>query len=123
MHEITFNELPEAITQLRSDVSEIKRLLLEKVNIPQPTEVDRWFNIDELCEYLPDKPAKATIYGYVHSLLIPFHKTTKRLRFLKSEIDSWLKSGKRKTVAEIEAETDQYLVKTRRRDNTKKEKH
>ena len=115
METITFEQLPKAITELSQKIDNLVRLTLEKSNAPQPQpETDRWFTIDELCEYLPDKPAKATVYGYVHSLSIPFHKTTKRLRFLKSEIDLWLKSGKRKTVSEIEAEADQYLIKRKK---------
>jgi predicted DNA-binding transcriptional regulator AlpA len=76
-----------------------------------PTESDRWFDLPELCDYLPDKPAKATVYGYVSANTIPCHKGAKKLRFLKSEIDTWLKQGRKKTVAEIEQETDQYLSK------------
>ena len=99
-------------------LSNIENLLLDLKHAPKTAcdlpETDRWFTINELCEYLPDKPVKSTIYGYVHTLSIPFHKTTKRLRFLKSEIDTWLKSGKRKTVSEIEDEADQYFVKNKR---------
>jgi hypothetical protein len=29
--------------------------------------------------------------------------------FLKSEIDTWLKLGRKKTVAEIQAEAEQYV--------------
>jgi len=111
--EITFDNLPQAVTLLTSEVSEIKRLLLAQSS-QQPTETDRWFDLNELCEYLPDKPAKATAYGWVHDGSIPCHKGAKKLRFLKSEIDEWLKSGKRKTVAEIKAEADKYLNRKKR---------
>ncbi|MBL4586010.1 MAG: helix-turn-helix domain-containing protein [Flavobacteriales bacterium] len=86
----------------------MKRLLLEKSS-EQPTETDRWFDLTELCNYHPDKPAKATAYGWVHSGLIPVHKGGKKLRFLKSEIDSWLRQGRKKTFAETASEADQYL--------------
>ena len=113
---ITFETLLQSFPQLCEDMAFIKRHLLERSNENQ-TETERWFNIDELCEYLPDKPAKATVYGYVHSLSIPFHKTTKRLRFLKSEIDNWLKQGRKKTLAEITGEADRYLIKKRGANN------
>lgn len=74
-------------------------------------ETDRWFDLTELCNYLPDKPAKPTVYGWVHVGLIPCHKGGKKLRFLKSEIDTWLKQGRKKTLAEVAIETDQYLSK------------
>jgi site-specific DNA-methyltransferase (adenine-specific) len=47
---------------------------------------------DELCEYMPDRPTKATVYGWVHANKVPVHKGGKKLRFLKSEIDNWMKS-------------------------------
>jgi len=75
----------------------------------EPTETDRWFDLNELCQYHPDKPSKPTVYGWVHSGLIPVHKGGKKLRFLKSEIDNWLKQGRRKTLAETASEADQYV--------------
>ena len=106
--EITFEQLPKAFSNLTNEVSEIKRLLLEKSN-EQPTEPDRWFNLTELCIYHPDKPQKPTVYGWVNSKTIPVHKGGKKLRFLKSEIDFWLKQGKKKTFEEIDNETEQYF--------------
>lgn len=75
---------------------------------PQPDQ-DAWFNLDELIEYLPAKPAKATIYGKVHARLIPFRKQGKSLVFKKSEIDAWLNQGRIKTVAETAEEASHYL--------------
>jgi hypothetical protein len=83
----------------------------KQVHSEQPTDTDRWFDLNELCNYLPDKPAKPTVYGWVHTGLIPCHKGQKKLRFLKSDIDQWLKNGKQKTISEIEAEANNYLRK------------
>jgi excisionase family DNA binding protein len=78
-----------------------------------PAETERWFDLNELCTYIPDKPSKPTVYGWVNAGSIPVHKGGKKLRFLKSEIDSWLKQGRRKTLAEItsEAEANQWQVR------------
>jgi len=108
--EITFEALPKAVSTLQESVNEIKRLLLEKSN-QQPTETDRWFDLNELCIYHPDKPSKPTVYGWVNAGIIPVHKGGKRLRFLKSEIDNWLKQGKKKTYAETALEADAYFIK------------
>lgn len=108
MESLTLETLPKAFVQLTNEVSEIKRMLLEKSN-EQPTETDRWFDLNELCNYHPDKPSKPTVYGWVHNGLIPVHKGGKKLRFLKSEIDNWLLSGRKKTLAETASEADQYL--------------
>lgn len=111
--QITFETLPAAVAELLHKVSSIERQLSITTDSPeQPT--DRWLSIDELCEYLPGKPAKATIYGKVHLREIPHKKFGKRLAFRKSEIDSWLNSKGRKTVSEIEAEATDYLGKRKK---------
>jgi excisionase family DNA binding protein len=107
---LTLETLPKAFTHLTNEVSEIKRLLLEKSN-EQPTDPDRWFDLNEFCIYHPDKPSKPTVYGWVHSGLIPVHKGGKKLRFLKSEIDNWIKQGRKKTLAETASEAESYLKK------------
>ena len=104
---LTLETLPKAFTHLTNEVSEIKRLLLEKSN-QQPTETDRWFSLNELCIYHPDKPSKATVYGWVNAGTISVHKGGKKLRFLKSEIDNYLKQGRRKTFAETASEAENY---------------
>jgi predicted DNA-binding transcriptional regulator AlpA len=94
----------------------IENLLLDIKNPPQRNgnleqkEADTWFSLKELCNYLPDKPAPATVYGWVHSGTIPNNKGAKRLRFLKAEVDAWIKQGRRKTNAEIAHEADSYLT-------------
>jgi excisionase family DNA binding protein len=105
---LTLETLPKAFSILTNEVSEIKRLLLEKSN-EQPAETDCWLNLNELCEFHPDKPSKPTVYGWVNAGTIPVHKGGKKLRFLRSEINFWLKQGKKKTLAETESEADTYL--------------
>lgn len=57
---LSLETLPKAVSFLTVEVSEIKRLILEKSN-EQRTEADRWFDLNELCNYHPDKPSKATV--------------------------------------------------------------
>lgn len=101
----TFEALPTAVYFLAKEVAELKRLLQNS----QPQEPDRWFNIDEACIYIPEKPSKLTVYGWVHAGTVPVHKRGKKLYFLKSEIDAWLKTGRKKTFAETEAEAEKYV--------------
>lgn len=111
--EITFEQLPQAVTQLFDKLENIEKLLLNNSSQPQP-ESERWLNLSELCEYLPDKPVKPTVYGWVHQRVIPCHRRGKKLYFLKSEIDIWLKTGRKKTNAEIAAESEAYISKKRK---------
>lgn len=77
-----------------------------------------WLNLTQLCDYLPDKPAKATVYEWVSKKRIPHHKKSKALSFLKSEIDDWLSEGRKLTVQEISREvvsdTDEFLSSQKR---------
>lgn len=92
-------------------LSNIESLLLDiKHNSKSESKrLNQYFDINELCNYLPDKPVKATVYGWVHAGIIPHSKGTKKLQFLKSDIDEWLKAGRKKTVSEINAEAHTYL--------------
>jgi hypothetical protein len=110
MPTITFEQLPQVIENLFRKVENIERLLLERSNESLP-EPDKWFDIVALSNYLPDKPAIPTIYGWVHTRTIPHHKGPKKLRFLKSEIDAWLKRGRRKTLTETAEEADNFIKK------------
>jgi excisionase family DNA binding protein len=85
------------------------RKVLGSQKVEPPAETERWFDLNELCTYIPDKPSKPTVYGWVNAGSIPVHKGGKKLRFLKSEIDSWLKQGRRKTLAEITSEAEANL--------------
>ena len=105
---ITLETLPKAFMHLTNEVSEIKRMLLEKSN-KQPAETDSWLDLNELCIYHPDKPSKPTVYSWVNAGTIPVHKGGKKLRFLKSEIDNWLRQGRKKTLAETANEAEIYL--------------
>lgn len=99
--EVTFNNLPEAVTILLRKMERLEKLLTDRVD-PEPEEADKWFDLQGLCEYLPDHPKRATVYGWINKKAIPYHKTAgrKQLAFLKSDIDKWMKDGKRKTVTE-----------------------
>jgi predicted DNA-binding transcriptional regulator AlpA len=102
---------------IEARLSNIENLLLDIKHSPPPQnnfpETDRWFDIVELCNYLPDKPSVPTAYGWVHFKTVPYHKSPgqKKLRFLKSEIDEWLNMGRKKTLAEKASEADTYINK------------
>ncbi len=104
---ISFEQLPQAVATLINEVKGLKAVLTQAKS--EQSALDKWFNLQELCEYLPDRPARQTVYGWIGQRLIPFHKKGKKLQFLKSEIDTWLKTDKRKSVAELQAEAEQFV--------------
>lgn len=112
MGEITFEQIPKAITQLFQKLEVIERLLNSQNSQPAAQQ-EQWFDITQLCEYLPDKPVKPTVYGWVHKKVIPNHRRGKKLYFLKSEIDEWLRAGRNKTISETAQEATKYINKSK----------
>ena len=80
--------------------SSIRKVLGEQQNVK--TDRDEWFNIQQASTFLG--LAVQTIYQKVCELEIPFHKKGKKLWFLKSELDAWLREGRQKTRQEIETD-------------------
>lgn len=106
-----FEEIVTRLERLENQLARIENFFSGVDS--QKTNHNNWFSLDELVEYLPTHPAKATVYGWVHGNIIPHNKKGKRLFFKKSEIDEWLQSGRRKTSAEIARDASEYLRKTR----------
>jgi Helix-turn-helix domain len=73
-----------------------------RLNYPlAPTEQpDRWLDVNQLSAYLPDNPKTETIYEKARSGEYPAHKKGKKWYFLTSEINQYLKTGRKKTKAE-----------------------
>jgi predicted DNA-binding transcriptional regulator AlpA len=93
---------------IENRLSNIESLLIDlkfPITPPPAPDPDRWMNLQQLCDYLPDHPKPQTIYSWVHNKLIPVNKGSKHLRFLKSEIDDWMKAGRKRTFSEMQKES------------------
>ncbi len=110
--EITFEKLPQAVTQLFDKLENLERLILSQNNAPQPEE-DKLLTIREAAEIL--HLSVPTVYGLVQRSEVPVCKRGKRLYFSKQELVSWIMSGRKKTVAETDEETDQFIQTRNRR--------
>lgn len=106
---LTLESLPEAVGQLNQKLESIQNLLLERGGQRPEKPIDEWLSLNDLVQYDPAKRAKATWYSIVSRNDVPHHKNGKHLIFLKSEIDHWLKAGRRKSNSEIEKEAEVYL--------------
>jgi len=109
MEQLTFENLPKAVTQLTHEVSEIKRLLLEKSNEQSTEATDQLLTVHETAEFL--NLAVPTIYTLVSRSELPVMKRSKRLYFSRIDLMSYLKQGRKKTLAETASEADAYLLK------------
>ena len=111
MLELKFEQLPNVIAELKNEVIEMKDLLLQKAQPLQ--ELNNPLIIKEVAN-LTGKTVP-TLYGYCQRNEIPHHKKGNRLYFFKPEIIDWIKTGKKKTISEIEADADEYLSNKKKR--------
>jgi hypothetical protein len=91
MNAITFENMPKMVADLNEKVDSIIRAMASNT----PPETDKLMTLDELIDFLPEHPAKQTVYGWVNYRQIPFTKHGKYLYFRKSEIETWLNNGRK----------------------------
>ena len=53
---------------------------------------ERWLSVENIAEHLGVK--KHTIYKWVRTTDIPFHKVGRLVKFQVKEVDKWVKDGK-----------------------------
>lgn len=106
---ISFDTLPEAISELIDRVARIEELLaLERV----PAEpVNETLNIAEATLIL--RLTKSTIYSKVCRGELPAFKAGRRLYFDKQELQDWVRSSRKKTNDDIRVEAQRYLPSNR----------
>ena len=105
------------ITSLKKD--ELKNLIEESIRSvlaekPKPSvnpDVNNFLNVEEASLFL--NLAKATLYSLSSSSKIPVIKKGKRLYFSKQSLIDWLNMGRRKTVDEIQLESERFLINER----------
>jgi excisionase family DNA binding protein len=106
---LTFEQLPYAITLLTKEVSELKELLLKKQQTATIVPVEELLTVEQAAEFL--NLSVPTIYTKVSRGTLPVMKKSKRLYFSNLELMNYLKDGRKKTNEEIEQEADTYLSK------------
>lgn len=104
---LTFNDLPNAVKMLTKEVSELKRLLIEKQEHPPTEQPEQLLTIQEAAEFL--SLAVPTMYSKVSKGELPVMKQGKRLYFSSTELMEYIKEGRKKSNAEIEQEAEAYL--------------
>jgi excisionase family DNA binding protein len=98
MTQLTHNDLPQAVADLLTAVSEIQHTL-QRANLRPNSEDNGLMTIDQAASYL--NLSRATLYGYVSRSEIPHMKRSKRLYFTKSDLTSWIKASRKRTLTEI----------------------
>nr|WP_319510186.1 helix-turn-helix domain-containing protein [uncultured Draconibacterium sp.] len=87
----TFEQVPEILAEVRHQ----NRIILSMLKGEGVEEKrDRLFNVEQLSNHLPEKPARQTIYGWVNQRKIPFEKHGANLFFRESKIEEWQDNGR-----------------------------
>ena len=85
----TFDSLPGLVAEINKKID----TLMENQG-SRAKEEDYLMSMEDLREYLPEHPARQTVFGWVNNRKIPYEKYGRRLYFRKSEIDRWLLNGR-----------------------------
>lgn len=99
METLTFEELPSAVKLLLDKVTRLEKLLDPDLAVKNGTE--KSINVVQAAEFL--NMAVQTLYGKVSRKEIPVNKQGKHLHFYVSELEEWLRRGRKRTVEEIKA--------------------
>jgi len=111
MEQYSFEQLPRAVSELHEKLDNIQDLLMEsRQSVPQIVEL---MTISQAAEFL--NLSVQTLYGKVCHREIPVSKKGKRLYFYKSELEDWIKSGKKSTLAEIRQQLPGVVTSAKRR--------
>jgi len=110
---ITFDNLPQAVTQLLQDVSYIKNYLLNQAATPaQPKQLTPngdFLTVNEVSQIL--KITKGSVYNIASARQIPYFKKCGRLYFDRKEIDEWIRQDRCKTLKQLQVEAERETRK------------
>ena len=95
--EISFEQLPAAVSQVFAKLENIERLLSEGLN-NKPTESDELLTVQAAAAFL--SLSVPTIYGLISKRELPVMKRSKRCYFSKAELMNYLRKGRNRTIAE-----------------------
>ena len=110
--QITFNDLPQVIAELRDEVSGMKALLLNLQNRPTQQRENRHRPVTP--EQVADIPL-ATIYQKLANREIPGSKPGKRWVIYLDEIDKWLEANRKNPIPLTDEEQNAAILASHKR--------
>ena len=113
--DLTFNDLPQVVAQLRDEVMGMKVLLLSLQNRPTQQRENRHRPVtpERVAEYT--NIPLATIYQKLANGEIPGTKPGKRWVIYLDEIDKWLEVNRKNPIPLTDAEINEGIRKSNRR--------
>jgi hypothetical protein len=118
MQEISFDTLPQAVQTILEQI----QVLNQKIdNLPlsaQEPDDDRFVDINEIRQTVFPQWKRQTIYNKCCLGELPYSRIGSRLLFNLKECREWrdrqLQQGKIKSVADIQAEAEQFVISNRK---------
>ena len=104
---LKFEQLPNAVTMLTKEVSELRSLIINRQEKTSTIEPEKLLTIQEAARFL--NLSVPTIYSKVSKGELPVMKRSKRLYFSSTELMAYVKDGRKKSNAEIDAAAESYL--------------
>ena len=114
-NELTFNDLPQVIAELRDEVSGMKALLLNLQNRPTQQRENRHRPVtpEQVAEYT--NIPLATIYQKLANREIPGSKPGKRWVIYLDEIDKWLEANRNNPIPLTDVEQNGAILASHKR--------
>ncbi len=111
IHTDQLPELAKLIAQFIPGASYNDRHIISETTLDsKPKDI---MSVDDLREFLPNKPTRASIYGLTHRKKIPFHKPTGRhIYFIKEEIEKWISEKRCEVSSEFTTKPKQGRTKS-----------
>ena len=113
--QITFNDLPQVVAELRDEVSGMKALLLNLQNRPTQQRENRHRPVtpEQVAEYT--NIPLATIYQKLANREIPGSKPGKRWVIYLDEIDKWLEANRKNPIPLTDEEQNAAILALHKR--------
>lgn len=113
MNDLTFEQLPNAVGEIKAKLETIEQLLKQIYNWEATASLNEYVTIKQATEILT--LSVPSIYAMVHRRVIPYYKQGKRLYFSRKELNEWIYAWRKQTIEEIQQEARNSLANGRRR--------
>ena len=123
-NELTFNDLPQVVAQLRDEVMGMRSMLSRQQELSdKPTKENRHkpMTVEEAIEYthIP----KGTMYMKLEDGTIPATTPGRRWLLYQDELDRWLEANRRNTVPLTADEENEAILSSHKRKPNKADWH
>ena len=123
--ELTFNDLPQVVAQLRDEVMGMRTLLIrqQEENRKQQVRENRHkpMTVEEAAEYT--RIPLGTLYMKLGDGTIPATKPGKRYVLYQDELDKWLEANRKNAVPLTADEENQAILSSHKRKPNKADWH